>query len=112
MMKPLLLEPPPISQLAQQLASLAPHDPARYQATDGLYETDYTNGLRAEQAFSALRFFARENHYPENEDNVIPDLICNLLHHAHARGHELEAVLSSALGSFLAEAGEIKKKSF
>ena len=105
-MTPLLSAPPALALLVTQLDTLPPHDPARYQTTDGLDEPDATNGRRAEQALAALRCFARENHYSENDDTTLPDLLSNLLHLAHARGQEPGSVLSTALRNFLAEAGK------
>ncbi len=107
-MNPLKLEPPSLSTLVTQLASLPPHDPARYQTTDGLDEPDRTNGLRVVQGISALRFFERENHYHERDYSSTADLICNLLHLAHARGQEPSEILTTALCNFLAETGSLK----
>lgn len=105
-MNSLFSEPPALTLLVTQLDSLPPHDPERYQTTDGLDEPDATNGWRAEQALVALRCFARENHYPENDDTALPDLLSNLLHLAHARVQEPGGVLTTALRNFLAEAAE------
>ena len=107
-MNPLMLEPPSLSTLVTQLASLPPHDPTRYQTNDGLDEPDCTKGLGVAQGMSVLGFFERENHYHERHDSSTVDLICNLLHLAHERGQEPSEILTTALWNFLAEAGSLK----
>ena len=90
------------------LRSLPPHDPARYQTTDGLDEPDRTNSLRAEEAKAALIAIHGLSSYEQDTDCSITDQITNFLHLAHAEGHEVRQTMETALQNFLAEAGELK----
>jgi hypothetical protein len=90
------------------LHSLPPHDPARFQTTDGLDEPDRTNGFRAEEAKAALIAIHGFNSYEQDTDCSITDQITNLLHLAHAEGYDVRQTLETALQNFLAEAGEVK----
>lgn len=93
------------------LNTLPPHDPGRYQTTDGLDEPDRTNGLRAEEAKAALIAIHGFSSYEQDTDCSITDQITNLFHLAHAEGYDVRQTLETALQNFLAEAGEMKKKS-
>jgi hypothetical protein len=90
------------------LHSLPPHDPARFQTTDGLDEPDRTNGFRAEEAKAALIAIHGFSSYEQDADCSITDQITNLLHLAHAEGYDVRQTLETALQNFLAEAGEVK----
>jgi hypothetical protein len=90
------------------LHSLPPHDPARFQTTDGLDEPDCTNGFRAEEAKAALIAIHGFSSYEQDRDCSITDQITNLLHLAHAEGYDVRQTLETALENFLAEAGEVK----
>jgi hypothetical protein len=88
--------------------SLPPHDPARFQTTDGLDEPDRTNGVRADEAKAALIAIDGLSSYEQDTVCSITDQITNLLHLAHAEGHDVTQTLETALQNFLAEAGEMK----
>jgi hypothetical protein len=93
------------------LNSLPPHDPARFQTTDGLDEPDRTNGLRAEEAKEALLAIHGFSSYEQDRDCSITDQITNLLHLAHAEGPDVRQTLETAVRNFLAEAGSLKRES-
>jgi hypothetical protein len=88
--------------------TLPPHDPTRYQTTDGFDEPDRTNGVRAEEAKAALMAIHGLSAYEQDRDCVISDQISNLLHLAHAEGLNVTQTWETALRNFLAEAGEMK----
>jgi hypothetical protein len=90
------------------LRSLPPHDPARFQTTDGLDEPDRTNGFRAEEAKASLIAIHGFSSYEQDKACSITDQITNLLHLAHAEGHDVRQTLETALQNFLAEAGDVK----
>ncbi len=99
-----------LSTLIKQLTILPPHNPVRYETTDGLDDPACTNGWRVAQAMEALGAFQSENNCGEDDACATADLICNLLHYAHSNGHDLSEVLVSALRNFLAEAGILKNE--
>jgi len=93
------------------LTSLPPHDPARFQTTDALGESDRTNGVRAEEARAALIAIHGLSSYEQDQDCLIADQISNLLHLAHADGLNVTQTWETALRNFLAEAGSLKRES-
>jgi len=90
------------------LHSLPPHDPIRFQTTDGFDEPDRTNGMRAEEAKAALVAILGLSAYEKDRDCSICDQITNLLHLAHAEGLNVTQTWEMALQNFCAEAVEIK----
>jgi hypothetical protein len=89
------------------LHSLPPHDPARFQTTDGLDEPVRTNGVRAEEAKAALIAMDGLSSHEQDRDCSITDQITNLLHLVHAEGYDVRQTLETALQNFLAEAGSL-----
>lgn len=94
-----------IGQLLDCLASLPAHEGDRFETRDGYDNPDCTNGMRANFARAALETFQQACHMEESIDTASADLICDLLHLAHAEGFEPLQILESALGHFAAEAG-------
>lgn len=93
------------------LDSLLPHDPARFQTTDGCDEPDRTNGVRVEEVKAALIAIHGLSSYEQDQDCLIADQISNLLHLAHADGLNVTQTWETALRNFLAEAGILKRES-
>lgn len=87
-----------------ELHSLPPHDPIRFQTTDGFDEPDRTNGVRAEEAKAALIAILGLSAYEKDRDCSIRDQITNLLHLAHAEGLNVAQTWEMALQNFCAEA--------
>jgi hypothetical protein len=97
--------------MLEQLTILPPHDPARFQTTDGLDDPVRTNGLRAEEARTALIAIHGLSSYEQDQDCLITDQISNLLHLAHAEGLNVTQTWETALRNFLGEAGSLKRES-
>ncbi|WP_027859702.1 hypothetical protein [Marinobacterium jannaschii] len=58
--------------------------------------TDVTNEVRAEWARNALEYFAslsRDN--PEDREDSVGDLLCNLMHYAKEEGIDFESELAN-----------------
>jgi hypothetical protein len=87
--------------------NLPPHDPFRYQSTDGFDNPRCTNAHRADFAAQALRAFQQACAMVEDIDTAAADLICDLLHLLHANHHDPLPVLQFGIQDFLCEAGEI-----
>jgi hypothetical protein len=83
---------------------LVPHDPARVVATDGFWDPDCTNGLRAGSARAAVEYYRASRGM--DEDIVINsiDLITDLLHLLHAVGGDPMTAWEKARGHFEMEA--------
>ena len=96
-----------LTECGSKLAILPPHSPMRFETADGLDTPHCTNGLRVELASAALKTFQRAHATTEDLDTNAADLIGDLLHLVHASGHQPLSVLESAIGQFLAEAGEL-----
>lgn len=89
----------------QSFDLLPPHDPDRYETTDGLDNPNCTNRMRADFSVGALGVFQNTCGMNEEIEVATGDLICDLLHRVHSLGSNPKDVLESALTSFLAEAG-------
>jgi len=90
-----------------ELIDFPPHDPNRFQTTDGLCDPKQTNGIRAENARKALKTFQQLCRMSDDPISAASDLICNLLHHVHGLGLDPMDTVSSALDHFRAEAGPL-----
>ncbi len=82
---------------------LLPHDRSRVVATDGYWDPDLTNGLRADSARYALLHFSQERGLDCDESACAVDLMTDLLHHLHSRGEDPIAALDRARKHFIAE---------
>lgn len=85
--------------------NLPPHAPARVVATDGFFDPDCSNGMRAESARAAVEYY--QNSRGMDEDAVLntTDLITDLLHYLHSLGDDPLMVLQKAGEYFEREAG-------
>ncbi len=84
--------------------NLPAHNPNLGLPTDGYWDPDATNELRARSAQSAMRHYHRERGFDSNEATCAVDLITDLLHHLHSLGEDPFAALDKARGFFDSEA--------
>jgi hypothetical protein len=96
-----------LHQLLIHLGDLPPHDPTRFETTDGFENPSCTNGDRASFAATALDAFQQSCGTNEDISTDAGDLICDLLHLLHANQHDPRDVLRSGIQHFLCEAGKI-----
>jgi hypothetical protein len=89
----------------QSLDLLPPHDPDRYETTDGLDDPNCTNRMRANFSIASLEVFQKTCDMNDEIEVATGDLICDLLHLVHSLRSNPKDVLESALTNFLAEAG-------
>jgi hypothetical protein len=82
---------------------LPPHNPELVVPTDGYFDPDATNGLRARSARNAMLHYRKEREFQSDETTCTVDLITDLLHHLHATGEEPLECLKKAEQYFLAE---------
>lgn len=94
--------------LLADLAAIPPHDPARYETTDGFDNPTCTNGERASLAAEVLDTFQEICDMDEDVETAASDLICDLLHLLHANNIDPLPVLQRGIHAFLCEAGEIR----
>lgn len=80
------------------------HDPALAVPTDGYWDPDATNGLRARSARSAMLHYHRERGFDSDEATCAVDLITDLLHHLHSLGEDPSVALDKARQYFESEA--------
>ena len=92
-------------QTIGKLSLLPPHDPSRYETTDGFENPSCTNADRASLAAAALDTFQKSCGMSEDVTTAAADLICDLLHLVHANQQNPSEVLHSAIQHFLCEAG-------
>lgn len=92
-------------QTIGKLSLLPPHDPSRYETTDGFENPSCTNGDRASLAAAALDTFQKSCGMSEDVATAAADLICDLLHLVNANEQNPSEVLHSAIRHFLCEAG-------
>lgn len=80
------------------------HDPSRFFATDGFFDSGSNNAMRSEFAKAAVRFYQLSR---EDDEAVVntKDLITDLLHYLHSLGEEPLMVLQKAAECFEREAG-------
>ena len=83
---------------------LPPHDPDLVVPTDGFFDPDASNGLRARSAGSAMRHYYEEREFQCDEHTCAIDLLTDLLHFIHSLGESPLAALDKARGHFVAEA--------
>lgn len=83
---------------------LPSHDPARVVATDGFWDPDCTNGLRAESARAAVEHYQISRGMDEDVVVNSIDLMTDLLHHFHSLGQDPVAALEKARRHFEMEA--------
>lgn len=79
---------------------LPSHDPFRCTTTDGISDPAMSNGNRASLAHCNISA-------PLHTSDDYADIISNLLHLAHSKGHDPEAILRTATTNFLAESGPL-----
>jgi hypothetical protein len=89
------------------VADLPPHDPTRYETTDGSEDPRCTNGDRATVAAASLAAFQISCGMTEDVETAAADLICNLLHLVYAQRSDPLDVLQSGIRHFLCEATEV-----
>jgi hypothetical protein len=91
-----------LDQLSDNLPHVEypPHAPNRWEATDGITNSDVTNGARATKASRMVDYTALK------ESGDYTDLVSNLLHLAHSEGFDPGEVYRLAIDNFDAEAGE------
>lgn len=94
--------------LLADFAAIPPHDPARYETTDGFDNPKCTNGERASLATEVLDTFQKISNMDEDLETTASDLICDLFHLLHANNIVPLPVLQSGIHAFLCEAGEIR----
>ena len=95
-------------QLLKAIEDLPPHDPDRFETTDGLDNPNCDNRKRAGFASAALDVFQEACHMNEEIDVAVGDLICDLLHLVHAYGTKPQRLIEIALNSFVAEAADLE----
>lgn len=83
--------------------NLPPHDPELVVTTDGFWDPDATNGLRAQSARDAMLHYQMQRRLDGDEATSTIDLITDLLHHLHARGDDPLAALDKARQYFESE---------
>jgi hypothetical protein len=82
---------------------LPPHNPELVVPTDGYFDPDATNGLRARSARNAMLHYREEREFQSDETTCTVDLMTDLLHHLHAAGEEPLECLKKVAQYFLAE---------
>jgi hypothetical protein len=86
---------------------LPPHDPELVVPTDGYFDPDATNGLRARSARNAMLHYRDERGFQCDETTCTVDLMTDLLHHLHAAGEEPFECLKKVAKYFHAEIGSV-----
>jgi hypothetical protein len=85
---------------------LPPHDPHRVVSTDGLWDPDLSNGLRAESAKSAALHYHRLRDFNCDEATCALDLLTDTLHYLHSLGNDPLDALARAKVHFEQEISE------
>lgn len=83
---------------------LPAHDPKLVVFTDGYWDPDATNGMRAQSAQSAILHYRLNRSFDSNEATCAVDLITDILHHLHSLGEDPFAALDKSRGFFESEA--------
>lgn len=83
---------------------LPPHDPARVVSTDGFWDPECTNGLRAESARAMVEHYQISRGMDADAPVNSIDLMTDLLHHLHSLGEDPIAALNQARRHFETEA--------
>lgn len=99
-----------VAGLLQGLLDLPPHDPKRWQDTDGFTSPeDPTNADRAASVEPLVTLFSAEQYWGDigTQDYHVQDMITHLLHYAHSQGWNLFDLLRYGVANFLAEAGPL-----
>jgi len=84
--------------------NLPPHNPDLVVPTDGYWDPDATNGLRARSARSAMLHYHRERGFDSDEVTCTVDLVTDLLHHLHSLGEDPFVAIEKARAFFESEA--------
>jgi hypothetical protein len=79
------------------------HNPDLVVATDGFWDSDASNGLRASSAIAAVEFYRRKREFQADDVIVATDLITDLLHYLHSVGEDPIRELEKAKSYFVAE---------
>ena len=95
--------------MLNRLAANPPHNPHRYEATDGLGIPNRTNGMRALAALDAISRYQEVCHMNEEVEVVAADLLGDLFHLVHSRGNGPKEFLQVGLSHFLHEAGPVQE---
>lgn len=103
-----LNHPDSIGKFCADMAMIPPHNPARYETTDGFENPKCNNGERAAMAAESLAVFQKKCGMTEDIETAATDLICDLLHLVHANDHDPRDILLASIRHFLCEAGEVK----
>lgn len=83
---------------------LPPHDPNLVVPTDGFFDPDATNGLRARSAAAAVENYQHHRELDADPVTCTIDLLADLLHFLHSQNEDPIAVLEKARHHFLNEA--------
>jgi hypothetical protein len=86
-------------------STLPPHHPARVVATDGYFDPDLSNGLRARAGGEAVNFYRTQRGMDSEESVNAVDLLTDLLHYLHSLGEDPILELRKAERHFAREAG-------
>ena len=84
--------------------NLPPHNPNLVVSTDGYWDADASNGLRARSAQNAIRHYSRERGFDTDEVTCTIDLIADTLHYLHSLGEDPFVAIEKARGFFEKEA--------
>jgi hypothetical protein len=82
---------------------IPPHNPDLVVPTDGFFDPDTSNGLRARSARQAVLHY-QEQGYDDDEHTCAIDLLTDLLHFIHSLGESPLDALDKARRHFVAEA--------
>ena len=84
--------------------NLPPHEPSRFFSTDGFFDSESNNGMRAESARAAVEHYQTSRRMDDETVVNTKDLITDLLHYLHSLGEEPLMVLQKAAECFEREA--------
>ena len=83
--------------------NLPPHESSLVVATDGFWDPDASNGLRARSAQDAMLYYCRQRGFDTDEITCTIDLITDLFHHLHALGENPLKAMDLAKSYFMSE---------
>lgn len=85
-----------------------PHDPTRYETTDGFENPNCNNGDCNEIAAKSLAVFQKECGMVDEMKTTPSDLICDFPHLAHASDRDPRDIYLAGIRHFPFEVGEVK----
>jgi hypothetical protein len=83
---------------------IPPHNPDLVVPTDGFFDPDASNGLRARSAHVAIIDYQEKRGLDSDENACAIDLLTDILHFIHSLGESPLGALDTARGHFVAEA--------